>query len=70
MNPTKLIPKLVEAGLTQIQIAQECGCTQPTISDLQSGKIKNPSYPIGCGLVRLAQEHGIEIKEQPNRTDQ
>lgn len=70
MNPEKLIPKLIESGLTQVQIAQECGCSQPNISDLQNGKIKKPSYDIGCGLVRLAEKHGITIPDQPNRTDQ
>ena len=69
MNPEKLIPKLIESGLTQVQIAKECGCSQPSISDLQNGKIKDPSYRIGCGLVRLAQKHGIEIQEQPKQTD-
>ena len=69
MNPEKLIPKLIESGLTQVQIAQECGCSQPNISDLQNGKIKNPSYDIGCGLVRLAEKHGITIPDQPKRTD-
>lgn len=70
MSLQKIIRKLIKSGLTQVQIAEECGCTQPNISDLQNGKIKNPSYDIGCGLVRLAEKHGITIPDQPKRTNQ
>ena len=56
----KLINKLLEAGLTQTEISGHLGCSQPTISEILSGKNKNPSFKFGMGLVRLCKERGIE----------
>ena len=41
-------------GLTQPQLAEIAGCTQPTISSLASGKTLDPRYSIGSKLVQLA----------------
>jgi predicted transcriptional regulator len=53
MDWQKLIGDLQEAGLSQVEIAQKCGCSQPTINDLSTGKNKNPRYSIGDALRRL-----------------
>ena len=48
-------------GRTQAQIAAEIPCSQPTISDMASGKagIVRPSYKIVSGLERLAKKYGV-----------
>lgn len=49
----QLIRDLKDAGLTQDEIASAIGVTQPTISDLANGKIKNPSFVLGDKLKKL-----------------
>jgi transcriptional regulator with XRE-family HTH domain len=56
MNWVDTIALLKEAGYTQTEIAQECGCAQNTISDLSTGKSENPSFAIGQSLQRLASK--------------
>lgn len=58
-----IIEKLMAKGLTQSEIAAEVGCRQPTISDIRHGKIKNPSFSVVFGLLRLAKKHGINVDE-------
>lgn len=53
MNWTNIITKLSDAGVTQKEIAQHCGCGQSTISEILRGEIKNPAYSIGSGLIDL-----------------
>jgi predicted XRE-type DNA-binding protein len=64
MDIQNVLSQLQEAGLTQTQIAAGIGCTQPTVSELLSGKIgqSNPSYKIVDGLKKLAKKHGISTK--------
>ena len=50
------ISKLLKNGWTQVRLAEQCGCSQSTISDLASGKTKHPSYPVGKELERLAAD--------------
>jgi predicted transcriptional regulator len=44
MDWKKLISELVEEGLTQQKIAEACGVRQSVISELRSGKIKDPRW--------------------------
>ena len=53
MNWTKLLADLATAGMTQTEIAAECGVSQSTISDLSRGEIKAPSFELGSKLVAL-----------------
>lgn len=53
MDWTRLLRELKEAGMTQVQIAAECGVTQTTISELFRGDIATPSYDYGARLVAL-----------------
>jgi len=66
MDIKHVLSQLQEAGLTQAQIALAIGCTQPTISDLSTGKIgqSRPSYKIVDGLQKLAKKHGISPEPQ------
>jgi hypothetical protein len=53
MNWKLLVNELMAAGVTQVQIAQECRCAQSSISDLRSGAIEHPRFEIGAKLVEL-----------------
>lgn len=66
MNTTDwpaVVRALVASGLTQPQIAQQCGCGQATLSDLVRGKTKEPRYSTGFALLRLAASRGIEAPQ-------
>ena len=54
----QLIRDLKDAGLTQAEIASAIGVTQPTVSDLANGKIKNTSFAIGDKLKKLHARKG------------
>lgn len=45
-----------ERNLTQPQIAAAVSCAQTTISDLATGKTKEPRYALGVALLSL--RHG------------
>lgn len=59
MKWASIIRDLVEkGGLTQAQIAQKVGLSQPTISEiLNSKKDRRISYEAGLRLVSLHTEH-------------
>ncbi len=56
MNWKKLIADLQALGVTQVQMAERCGCAQTTISDILNGRTGNPRYDIGAGLLALLNE--------------
>ena len=53
MNWKQLIADLAAAGVTQSQIAEECGVAQATVSDLYRGETKSPGFEFGNKLVQL-----------------
>ena len=53
MDWKKLITELQGVGVTQVQMAERCGCAQTTISDLLNGRIERPRYEIGAALVAM-----------------
>ena len=53
MDFPTLLKELRDAGMTQVEIASAAGVTQPTISDLASGKTKKPSFDLGNKLQEL-----------------
>lgn len=53
MDWKKLIQDLLAAGMTQVQIASECGVAQSSVSDLYRGKSTKPSYEFGRRLDAL-----------------
>lgn len=55
---------LADLGLTQKQLADEAGCGQATISDIASGKTRDPRSSIGFALIAIGQRLGI--KETPS----
>ena len=56
------LARLTEKGLTQKQIGNEIGCSQPAVSGMSKGKVGKvrPSYKIVEGLKRLALENGVD----------
>lgn len=60
-----ILIRLQGGGMTQAQIGEEIGCSQPTISDMSSGKVGKvrPSWRIVQGLTRLAKERGVLDEE-------
>jgi transcriptional regulator with XRE-family HTH domain len=58
------IALLQEAGYTQTEIADECGCAQNTISDLATGKTKRPNFDIGKRLERLTAKAKRKLARQ------
>lgn len=64
MNIQIIINRLLECGLRQVDIARYVGCSQPTISDISNGNIKNPSFSIGMALLDLARKNHIEVPDQ------
>lgn len=56
MNWAELITELQAAGITQVQMAERCGCTQSTICDIRNGRVIRPRYEIGAGLMELRDE--------------
>jgi hypothetical protein len=58
---SKIVVALMESGLTQKQIADAIGCTQPNIhfiANKKSGAIQ-PTFRTAMGLIDLAAKHGI-----------
>jgi transcriptional regulator with XRE-family HTH domain len=47
-----------QKGLTQEHVAKRAGVTKPYLSQLESGKRKNPSLPV---LKRLAKALGVPV---------
>jgi predicted transcriptional regulator len=56
MNWVQTIETIQRAGLSQSEIARRCGCAQPTINDLATGKTKDPRDSIGQALRDLLEE--------------
>lgn len=54
MDWKQLLARLAAAKLTQVQIAEQCGVSQSTISDLARGATKSPSFELGSKLRELA----------------
>jgi transcriptional regulator with XRE-family HTH domain len=53
-------------GLSQSALARIVGCTQPYISQLESGVRDNPPYSIGAALLELHNHHvllGVPVRQ-------
>jgi predicted transcriptional regulator len=53
MQWKNIISDLKASGLTQMQIAERCGCAQSTISEMSTDGDRTPSFPIGAALLDL-----------------
>ena len=50
MDWKQIITDISACGLTQMQIAEACGCTQGTIGDLVAGRSREPRHSLGQAL--------------------
>lgn len=62
MDWNKLISELEAGGLTQTEIAERCGCSQPYVSQLKAGLRASPAFDIGSALTALH-----EAQKSPSR---
>lgn len=49
----EVLRKIVATGLSQAEIARRVGLSQPTVSNLLSGKIKTTGYGYGVKIMAL-----------------
>ncbi len=45
------------------QVAKEAGCGQATVSDLASGKAREPRGSLALSLLRVGRSHGVRAPE-------
>lgn len=62
MDWKSLISDIQTLGMSQPQIAAVCGCGQATISDLVSGKTKDPRHSLGVSLIALRDRLRLEAE--------
>lgn len=57
--------ELKRLGMSQVEIARAVDCSQPTISEIQSGRIgkARPSYRLASSLMGLYESKLAEAKE-------
>jgi len=61
-------------GLTDSELAKKAGCSREQIRELKFGRVKEPKYTVGVGLMRLwekadgrTRETTAELGEVPER---
>lgn len=63
MNWSALISELEARGLTQAEIANRAGCSQPYVSQLKAGARKRPHFEIGQALVAMHKQRKPKTRE-------
>ena len=63
MNWKTLIQNLLDAGLTQSQIALTCKTGQSHISGLYRGERKCPNHDLGEAIIKLHREYCADQQE-------
>ncbi|HGL5074113.1 TPA: helix-turn-helix domain-containing protein [Burkholderia multivorans] len=58
--------ELKRLGMSQVEIARAVDCSQPTISEIQSGRIgkSRPSYRIASALMELYELKLVESRKE------
>jgi transcriptional regulator with XRE-family HTH domain len=64
MDWPKLIDEIKSKGYTQERIANVCGCSIGNLSELRSGKVRNPTYPLGKALVEMHKKVSAVKRKQ------
>ena len=64
------IAAIAEKGVSQSQLAKQAGCGQATISDLASGKTKEPRHSLGAVLLRIGKRYGVKPSATTPQTTQ
>jgi len=68
MDWTNLLSELKEARVPQKEIAEFCGCSQSTISELSRGEIKEPAHSTGEKLIKFHARKLAAAKRRLART--
>lgn len=63
MSLQSVIQELLDLGMTQTEIATTCKCTQSSISDIHTGKTKNPNFTLGTSLLALLESKRAEVQK-------
>jgi transcriptional regulator with XRE-family HTH domain len=70
MEPKDIVLALKHLGMTQVEIASAVGCSQATISDIENGKQKRPTYQMVVRLNDLlAKKQAESIADGIKSTD-
>ena len=56
MDWNKIVAEIKETGMTQSEIADHCGVSAGTLSELCSGKVMEPKWSKGDALIKLHEE--------------
>lgn len=67
MDWPSIIAELKQKHVTQSEIAEHCGVSQATVSDLARGAQNGPSYAWGVKLIELHRSRVIDA-DAPNTT--
>lgn len=68
MEPQDIVLELKRLGMTQVEIASAVSCSQATISDIENGKQKRPSYKMVVQLNELLAKKRAESISESNKT--
>ena len=58
----EIIESLIAKGLTEKQIADLIGCSQPSVNRIRKGK-QSPGYDVGAKLVELRDAPPLQVAE-------
>jgi len=53
MDWPRIVAEIAATGMTQTEIATECGVRQSTVSEIARNTIKSPSFDLGTKLLAL-----------------
>lgn len=56
MDWTVILKELRDCGVTQMQVAEQCGVGQSAVSSLARGDTKSPGFDFGSKLLSLHRE--------------
>jgi len=63
------IAAIADKGVSQSQLAKKAGCGQATISDLASGKTKEPRHSLGLALLSVGKRLGVRAPKGVKPTE-
>ena len=57
---SSMLRDLKRAGMTQMQIAERCGCEQSAVSALSNGRAEEPRHTLGERIIALHRERVLQ----------
>lgn len=66
MDWKNIISELMQAGVSQVEIGNEIGLSQPSVSDIAAGKTKTDvRWGVGQRLIALHAKHCAHPHQEP-----